>query len=353
VTDAVRSGWVSSMGPYVDRFERDFASYVRVPHALSVMNGTVALHLALHGMGIKQGDEVIVPDLTFVAPAHAVLQVGALPVLVDVEPDTWCLDPKAVEKAITPKTRAIIAVHLYGHPADMTALRAIAEGRKLLLIEDCAEAHGAEVSGARVGSLGEVGCFSFYGNKILTTGEGGAITTSNGQLADRLRFLKDHGMSKERRYYHSELAFNYRMTNLQAALGVAQLERAEGLVEARRRAFSWYQSRLGADSRVRLNVERAGYRNSYWMVSAVLGPEVKKSRDQVASELRAKGIDTRPFFVPLSELPHLAGARKVGLTADDCPVARELGSRGLNLPSGGDLEEGDVERVCGALKKIS
>ena len=218
VTDAVQSGWVSSIGPYLERFEQAFAEYVGVTRAVAVSNGTVGLHLALYALGIGAGDEVIVPDLTFVATAHAVIQTGATPVFVDVEPDTWCMDPAAVREAITPRTRAVIPVHLYGHAADMSAINMLAEEYGLLVVEDAAEAHGAEISGQRVGGLGQVGVFSFYGNKIMTTGEGGMLTTNDSILADRLRYLKDHGMSPAERYYHTELAFNYRMTNLQAAV---------------------------------------------------------------------------------------------------------------------------------------
>jgi len=351
VTDAIRSGWVSSIGPYIDRFEEAFAKFTGVKHAIAVSNGTVALHLALHALNIGEGDEVIVPDLTFAATAHTVLQTGAKPVLADVEPDTWCLDPRAVRRAITPKTKAIMAVHLFGHPADMSALGAIAAEHGIALIEDAAEAHGARVDERRVGSIGKIGSFSFYGNKIMTTGEGGMLTTDDDALAERCRYLKDHGMSPKRRYYHTELAFNYRMTNLQAALGAAQVEQVEGFIEKKRRIMAWYREALEA-SRARgfsLNIERAGYFNVYWMVSAVLDAETRVDRDALCARLRERGVDTRPFFVPMSALPHLAGYRTVGALEDACPVSAHLSNRGFNLPSGCGLEEEQVHRVAKAL----
>ncbi len=357
VTDAIRSGWVSSIGPYIDRFEEAFARFVGVKHAIAVSNGTVAIHLALHALGVGPGDEVIVPDLTFAATAHTVLQTGATPLLVDVEADTWCLDPRAVQRALSPRTKAIIPVHLFGHPADMPALTALAQDRHVPVIEDAAEAHGAKIGGAMVGALGKAATFSFYGNKIMTTGEGGMVTTDDAAFAQRCRFLKDHGMSPERRYFHSELAFNYRMTNLQAALGVAQLEQVEVFIEHKRRIMAGYRAALagllGEDApperRVMLNVERPGCRNVYWMASVVLGDEVPLDRAEVCARLRARGIDTRPFFVPMSELPHLAGYRAVGAEGEGCAVAARLSRRGFNLPSGAGLTDDQVRRAAEAL----
>jgi perosamine synthetase len=348
VSDAVRSGWVSSIGPYIERFEAEFARYVGVRHAIAVSNGTVALHLALHALGVRSGDEVIVPDLTFAATAHAVLHAGASPVLVDVD-QTWCMDPGAVERAMGARTKAIVPVHLYGHPADMIAIGELASRRnRLATVEDAAEAHGAEWHGRKVGSLASVAAFSFYGNKIITTGEGGMLTTDDDALAERMRFLKDHGMSKERRYFHTEVAFNYRMTNLQAALGLAQLERIEAFVAKKRAIFRWYHDALSDVPGIALNPEREGTRNVFWMTSVLLPTGL--SRDAVSARLREQGIDTRPFFVPLSEMPHLAHCRRVGRSDDACPQSRELARRGINLPSGCALERDDVERAARALK---
>lgn len=349
VTDAVRSGWVSSIGPYVERFEQAFAEYVGVRHAVAVSNGTVGLHLALHALGVGKGDEVIVPALTFAATVHTVLQTGAKPVFVDVEQDTWCIDPRAVQRAVTRRTKAIIPVHLYGHPADMAALSQIAAASGIHLIEDAAEAHGAVLDGRRVGSLSEAGVFSFYGNKIITTGEGGMITTDDDDLARRLRFLKDHGMSAERRYYHTELAFNYRLTNLQAALGLAQLEQIDAFLACKRKIATWYRSYLEAAPELQLPVERPGAHNVYWMFSVVLDPAGRTSRTELARRLHAAGIDSRPFFVPLPELPHLSRYRQVSASGRGCPESSRLGSAGLNLPSGTGLKFEQVRRVCEGL----
>jgi perosamine synthetase len=346
VEDAVRSGWVSSLGPYIERFERGFAEYCGTRHGVAVSNGTVAIHLALHALGLGPGDEVAVPDLTFAATAHAVLQTGATPVLVDVEPDTGCMDPAALERALSARTRAVVVVHLYGHPADMARLGEVARAHRLALIEDAAEAHGATTpGGARVGSIGVVGAFSFYGNKVITTGEGGMLCTSDAALAARLRLLKDHGMSPARRYWHEELAFNYRMTNLQAALGVAQLEQIEQFIARKRAIAGWYRQVLGERRELTLVGERPGYRNVFWMVCALLADEAR-DRDALCRELREHGVDTRPFFVPMSELPHLRRYRAVGAQGDGCPVARRLSRTGFNLPSGSGLCEDDV-RFCG------
>jgi perosamine synthetase len=352
VTDAIRSGWVSSIGPYIEKFETGFARYIGVQHEIAVSNGTTSLHLALHALGIGPGDEVIIPDLTFAATAHAVIQTGATPVLVDVESDTWCMDPRAVERAISQKTRAVMPVHLFGHPADMNAINAIASQHNLLVIEDAAEAHGAEVNGHKVGSLGRVGAFSFYGNKVITSGEGGMLTTDDDELAARLRFLKDHGMSSDRRYFHTELAFNYRMTNLQAALGFAQLSQIEMFIEKKRQILGWYRDGLSKFEGLALNVQRGGYRNIFWMISVVLDEHISSSRDEICTRLRSLGIDTRPFFVPMSELPHLAELRRIGVVADECPVSARLSRRGFSLPSGCGLSQEQVTRVAGSIRLL-
>jgi perosamine synthetase len=347
VLDAVNSGWVSSAGPYIERFERGMADFCGARHAVAVCSGTTALHLALHGLGIGPGDEVIVPALTFVATAHAVLMVGATPVLADVHPDTWCLDPAAVERAISPKTRAIIPVHLYGQPADVPAMRALAP-TGVHLVEDAAEAHGATLHGVSVGKLGDVGVFSFYGNKVMTTGEGGMIVTDDEVLAERLRYLRGHGMSPDRHYFHTELSFNYRMTNLQAALGVAQLERVADFIAAKGRIMNRYRELLGSRRDLTLNPTNFGD-SVYWMASAIVADDAALSRDGVRAALRERNIETRPFFVALGELPHLAQYRQVGVLRDECPVAARLARSGLNLPSGCSLTDSDIARVAGGL----
>ena len=343
VMEAVRSGWVSSIGAFVDRFERGFAAYCSTRHAVMVSNGTVAIHLCLVARGIGPGDEVIVPNLTFVATASAVRHAGATPVLVDVDTETYCIDTRLVEGAITARTRAIIPVHLFGHPADMTQLRAIADLHGLFLLEDAAEAHGARWEGKPVGGFGDAATFSFYGNKVLTTGEGGCITTNDDAFAERVRYLKDHAMRKERRYFHSEVGYNYRMTNVQAALGCAQLERAGEILARKAQVLGWYREAL-AGTGVALNPHRAPAEPICWLVIGLL-PEAS---ERVQAELTAARIDTRPFFVPLSMMPPYANCRLVKGRQD---VASDLGRRGICLPSSTRLARPDVDRVVAAFQK--
>lgn len=337
--DAFDSGWISSAGPYIERLERAFASFCGVTHAVAVSNGTVALHLALHALGIAEGDEVIVPDLTFVATGNVVLHAHAVPVIVDVDPETWCMDPAAFERAITDKTRVVIPVHLYGHPADMERINAIARARGVTVIEDAAEAHGAQIGARRVGSFGRCAAFSFYGNKIMTTGEGGMVTTNDAELAERLRFLRDHGMSRSRRYWHTEVGFNYRMTNLQAAIGLAQLEQIDLLIRLRREVVERYRRNLAGVPGLSLNPCRAGVTNTYWMACLRCAGWNEERRAAAMTVLREKGVDTRPFFYPLSAMPMYAGARH------DTPTAHLVSPTGINLPSSAKLSPEQVDRV--------
>lgn len=341
VEDAVRSGWISSLGPYVDRFEAEFAAFCGTSHAVSVSNGTVAIHLALVALGIGPGDEVIVPDLSFIATANAVLMAGATPVFADIDAETLCVDAASAARAITPRTKAIMPVHLYGHPADMTAIGQVARDNGLLVIEDAAEAHGAEWDGKRVGSFGAAATFSFYGNKNLTTGEGGMITTNDGALAARLRHLRDHAMSKEKRYWHNELGYNYRLTNLQAALGCAQLERADAMLGRRREIFERYQASLAGRQDIRLNRTAPGALHSYWMICAEFEGLTAANRDGFIAALKDRGVDTRPYFYPMSAMPYL--------TAADTPVSHKVAQAGLNLPTYIDLQDGDIDWICGVL----
>jgi perosamine synthetase len=340
VSEAVASGWVSSLGQYIDRFERQFAEFCGVKHCVALANGTVAIHLALKALGIGEGDEVIVPDLTFVATANMVRLAGAEPVIVDVRTADWCLDPSAVERAITPRTRALIPVHLYGHPAEMNELRAIAQAHELKVVEDAAEAHGATYGGRRVGALGDCATFSFYGNKIITTGEGGALTTDSDEIAERARILRDHAMSKQRRYWHAEVGFNYRMTNLQAALGVAQLARIDEFIAERDRILLAYRRYLDSDS-LRLNPRLEGATPVNWMTCVLLNDPDRARRDRVIGELFAHGVEARPFFYPLSALPMYEGHTN--------PVAADLSARGLNLPTYPGLPDADIETVSRTL----
>tara|TARA_B110000879_G_C11148402_1_gene503468 strand:- start:669 stop:1784 length:1116 start_codon:yes stop_codon:yes gene_type:complete len=344
VTDAIKSGWVSSLGSYIDDFERGFAKFCNTEYALVTSNGTTALHLSLVALGIGPGDEVIIPDFTFVATANAVKYTGAEVITVDVQEDTLCVDPSAVEKAITTKTKAIIPVHMYGHPADMSKINLIAKKNNLFVVEDCAEAHGAEIQGKKVGVFGDVGTFSFYGNKIMTSGEGGMVTTNNKELYQKMKFLRDHAMSKDRKYWHEEVGFNYRMTNLQAALGLAQLERIEELLAKKNQIFRWYEEGLKGIQNIKLNIEKEGYKNVYWLVCLeVIGYDEPK-RDELINRLKKKGIDSRPFFYPMSQMPMYANA--------NTPVTHKIFQRGLNLPSYFDLTKKDVDRVVECVTEI-
>ncbi len=347
VIQAVKSGWVSSLGEFINEFEKRFAEYIGVKYALTTSNGTTALHLLLVSLGIKEGDEVIVPDLTFVATANAVAYTGAKPIFVDVDSETWCIDPEDIKKKITSKTRGIIPVHLYGHPADMDPINEIAKEYGLYVIEDAAEAHGAGYKGRKVGSLGDAGVFSFYGNKIITTGEGGMITTNNKDLYERAKFLKDHAMSKEKRYFHPEIGFNYRLTNIQAALGVAQLERIEELINKKRQIFNWYKEYLSDFDKIILNHEKEWAKNVYWMVCMVLKDDANVKRDELMKRLKDEGIDTRPFFYPISEMPMYVK----NLNYNN-PFTKHLSERGLNLPSGVNLNNEDAKWICTTIKMI-
>ncbi len=344
--DTIRSGWISSNGRYIREFEERFAAFCGVAHGVSVSNGTTALHLILHALGIGRGDEVIVPALTFVASANTVAYTGATPLFADVDPETWTIDPAAVAALITPRTKAIMPVHIYGHPAPMAALQQLADAHKLFLVEDAAEAHGAQIGARRTGALATAGAFSFFANKIITTGEGGMVTTADADLAARCRMLRDHAMPPERRYWHDELGFNYRMTNLQAAVGVAQMARIDGFIARKRAIAQRYNAGLAGIPGLTLPVERAGYTNVYWMYSILVDQPFPLTRDELLPALRAHNIDSRPFFHPLDTLPPYR-------RATPCPTALCLSRQGLNLPSAPSLTDAQVDRICALLRKLA
>lgn len=344
VLDALDSGWVSSIGKYIDEFEAGFARYCGTEYALAVSNGTTGLHLALAALGLQPGDEVVVPDLTFVATANAVAYTGATPVLADIDADTLCIDPASVKSLITKRTKAIIPVHLYGHPADMDALTEIGEAHGLDIIEDAAEAHGAEYKGRRVGGLGKCGVFSFYGNKIITTGEGGMLTTNDPEFYQRAKRLRDHSMSPQRRYFHEERGFNYRITNLQAALGVAQLERIEDFLDRRAEIMGWYNSEIAATDGIRLNRVKNWAKSAFWMVCLEVDWLDDKRRDAFMLELKARGIDTRPYFCTLSSMPMYKQSPP--------PVSAFKSQTGLNLPSYYELTKPEVQRVAADVNEL-
>ena len=337
VLEAVDSGWVSSIGKYIDEFEAVFARYCGTEFAVTVSNGTTGLHLALVTLGLGPGDEVIIPDLTFVATANAVAYTGATPVLADVDPDTLCIDPASVESLITERTKVIMPVHLYGHPADMDALTTIAKAHNVAIIEDAAEAHGAEYKGRRVGGLGQCGVFSFYGNKVVTTGEGGMLTTNDPAFYRRAKRLRDHAMSAERRYFHDERGFNYRMTNLQAALGVAQMERIDDFLKRRAEIMTWYQTAIPSSANVRLNRVKNWARSAFWMVCLEVDGFDEARRNSFMGGLKQRGIDSRPYFCTMSSMPMYK--------QKPLPVAARKAQTGLNLPSFFELTQKDIERI--------
>ena len=345
VNDCMESGWISSAGKYIELFESHFAEFCGVKHAVACCNGTVALHLALVALGVCANDEVIVPTLTFVATPNAVTYCGALPVFVDSEPNTWNIDSEQVESKITPRTKGIIAVHLYGHPADMSRLREIANRHNLFLLEDAAEAHGATCDGKMIGSIGTAAAFSFYANKIITTGEGGMVLTDDDALAKKLRLLRGQGMDPERRYWHPVVGYNYRMMNLPAAIGLAQLEKINIQLKARKRIAELYQNRLRPISGITLQTEQIWARHVFWMFSIILDPTLWLDRDSVIETLSNQGIETRPLFYPAHTFPPY----KNSTICEKFPIAESLSANGISLPTWAGLSENDIDDVCRAL----
>lgn len=346
VMDCLDSSWISSTGKYVERFEAGFADFCEARHAISCCNGTVALHLALAALGIGPGDEVIVPTLTFVATANAVRYCGAKPVFVDVEAETWTIDPASIQEKITSSTRGIIVVHLYGQPANLEPIVDLARKHSLFVIEDAAEAHGAKYQGKRVGALTAAGIFSFYGNKALTTGEGGMLTTNDDALAAKLRLLRGQGVDPKRRYWHSVIGYNYRMTNVAAALGLAQLEKADWHLERRATVAHWYQERLAGIEGVHWQTEQEWAQRIYWMFSIVVD-ERRGDRDQIMSRLAETGIEVRPLFYPMHILPPYQDEEK----GDAYPVAERISRQGFSLPTWAGLTLDDVQYVTDSLIK--
>lgn len=346
VSNAVKSGWISSRGEYIQEFENKFAEFCGVRYGVSVMNGTCALHLALASLGIGKGDEVIVPTLTFVATANAVVYTGAKPVFVDSHPDYWCINPEKIEEKITKRTKAIIPVHLYGHPADMDAIMEIAKRDNLYVIEDAAEAHGAEYKGKKVGSIGDIGCFSFYGNKIITTGEGGMIISNDREFVEKAKLLRNQGMSKERKYWHPMVGYNYRMTNIQAAIGLAQLEKIDEMIQIKRRNAELYNSLLRDIPGITLPPAAKWAKSVYWMYCILIKDNFRMNRDKLMLKLREKKIDSRPFFYPIHTMPPYR-------LDNELPVAEELSMSGISLPSGVTLKKEQIERITGIIRESS
>lgn len=342
VTDAVKNGWNEHFRDYLTRFEQRFAEYIGVKYAWGTSSGTGALHAALMGLGIGKGDEVIVPEITFVATSNVVEFVGAKPVFVDIEPDTWCMDPRSFERAITKRTKAVIPVHLYGHPADMKEINRIARSYSIAVVEDACPSVGAEVRGRKTGSLSDIAAFSFQGAKIMVTGEGGMITTNDKSLFEKATYWGNHAKDHDRVFWHTNIGYMYRMANLLGALGLAQLERNEIFVTAKRKIFSWYRNRLEGVPGISLNTEKPWAKNIYWMTSIVLDRDSPVKRDALMEELKRRKIDTRPFFYPISMFP-MYHEQKLERKN---PIAYWVGTHGINLPSGVNLTRPEVDYIA-------
>jgi len=341
VAECLQSSWISSIGRFIPLFEESVAQYCGVEHAVACNSGTSALHLALLACDVGPGDEVIVPTLTYVAAANAVRYCGARPVFVDSEPDTWNLDPTRIEERITARTRGIVVVHLYGHPAEMDPIIELAQRRGLFVIEDAAEALGAEYRGRKAGSMGDLATFSFFGNKVITTGEGGMVVTASAQLADKVRLLRGQGMDPQRRYWFPVIGYNYRMTNIQAAIGLAQMEQIGARLAERRQVAESYARYLEPlRDYLSLPVERGWVRHSFWMYTVALRDSVKLTRDEFMAGLAEAGIETRPVFYPMHLLPPYQES------AERYPIAEDVARRGISLPTHSLLTEKDIRYIA-------
>jgi perosamine synthetase len=342
--DAFLSTWISSTGDYIRLFEKSFASYVGMNEGIAASNGTASLHLALLALGIGPGDDVIVPDFTFAATINTVIMTGANPVIVDVAPDSWCLSPDTFSRAITPATRAVIPVHVYGRVCDMPSIASVAQEKGIYVIEDCAEAVGARAGGRSVGSWSDIAAFSFYGNKIITTGEGGMAVTNSPELARRMRILRDHGMQPDRRYWHENVGYNYRMTNLSAAIGLAQFDRIEELLKWRRDLQALYEAKLRNVANITLpSALPDGFESVNWLVCALVPAD---KRNAMIAACREQRIDLRPFFHSLSAMPaYKRWSRR-------CPISDELSRSGVNFPTVYRIGERDVDRIVSAINSI-
>lgn len=344
LNECIVSGWVSSGGPFVTKFENMMAEYCGTKYAISCSSATSGLHLALLAHDIGPGDEVLVPSLTFIATANAVSYTGATPVFIDSEINTWNIDPDLISDAITPKTKAIIPVHLYGHPADMDPINDIAKKHNLFVVEDAAEAQGAKYKNKMVGSLADVAVFSFFGNKIITTGEGGMIVTDNPNIAEKCRILRDHGMSKERRYWHEVIGYNYRMTNMQAALGVAQMGKIDKIILRKKEIAEKYQSHLENVPGITLPSNTNWVENVYWLYTILIDINISGCDiDKLISELKRQGIDSRPVFPPVHKQP----VYDSGLIL---PVSEQISYHGISLPSAPEIRNEDIENICRVIK---
>lgn len=347
VTECILGNWISSQGKYVVEFEKRFCEFCKTKYSLATSSGTVALHLALVSLGIGPGDEVIVPSFTFIATANAVTYTGAKPVFVDSEADTYNIDPMKIEKSITSRTKAIILVHLYGQPAKMDEIMRIARRHNFYVIEDAAEAHGAVYKSKRVGSISDIGCFSFFGNKIVTTGEGGMIVTNNAKVYKNAKVLRDHGMSLNKKYWHDRVGFNYRMTNIQAAIGCAQMEKVELILEEKQNIACMYKKYLSKLEHLVLPPEKSWSKNVFWVYPIVISPSRATKgllRDKIIKLLEQDNIDARPFFYPIHLMPPYRLKKKF-------PIAERISKNGIMLPSYVGIQEKEIKRICSVVKK--
>lgn len=350
VTECLRTGWVSSAGRFLGEFEHAWAEYCGMAHGIAVCNGTAALDVAVSCLGVGPGDEVIMPSLTIISCAQAVVRHGARPVLVDCDADTWCMDVEAVRRAVTPASKAIMVVHMYGHPVDMDPIRAVADEHGLSILEDAAEAHGAEYKGRRCGGLGDMSIFSFYANKVITTGEGGMVLTNDDAQAAHARGYRNLCFRSDRRFYHTELGQNYRMTNVQAAVGLGQLERIAEIVAHKRELAAKYAQGLAGLVGLQLPTEREWARSNYWMYAVVLDEATGLSGEAFSARLKERGIDTRPFFLGMHEQPAF---HELGLFAHEhYPVTERVSRQGVYLPSGVALDASRVNMVCSAVREV-
>jgi len=342
----VETNWISSAGQYIEDFEKEFSRLCGTKYGISTTSGTTALHLALVTLGVGPGDEVIIHTFTMIATANVVTHLGAHPVLIDAESRTWNIDTDKIEEKITKRTKAIMPVHTYGHPAEMDKIMELAKKYNLYVVEDAAEAHGAEYRGRKIGSIGDCACFSFYANKIITTGEGGMITTNNKEIAEIATNLRDHGFSEKRHFWHRYVAFNYRMTNLQAAIGVAQVERFSQFVEARIKNARLYNSYLKDVSGITLPPETEGIKNVYWMYSILVEDEFGMTRDKLRACLAKRGIETRTFFIPMHFQPIYYKQYK----GEKFPVSEDLCRKGMYLPSSSGLTKSEIKFIVESIR---
>jgi perosamine synthetase len=352
VTDCIKTNWISSKGKYVEDFQTEFAKYCNCKYGITTTSGTTAIHLALSSIGLRKNDEVIVPAFTMIGSVFPIVYCGAKPVLVDAESETWNMDTNQIQEKITERTKAIMPVHIYGHSCDMDPIIDVAREHDLYVIEDAAEAHGALYKGRKVGGIGDIGCFSFYANKIITCGEGGMLVTNNEKIARHALALKDLSFTsdRERIYLHSEVGYNYRMTNLQAAVGLAQLERADELVEKRIKNAHQYNQLLKNTSGLRLPTEKDWARNVYWMYSILVEADFGLGRDELMSQLAKKGVETRAFFIPMNKQPVFNNMN--WFKDESYPIAEELSKKGLYLPSSSGLKKEEIRYVCDSINEI-